>query len=85
MSDGKKILDDLENGKLPDIKTDANKKSKDLIRVRYSRPVEENIEAPMRNLTTRYSVFKYNEPKKQENKTGGVATKERKKEKAGEQ
>ena len=86
MSDGKKILDDLENGKLPDIKTNSDKKSKDLIWVRYSRPVDGNVEAPMPKANRNYSAFSANKKKKQGQKSGGgVATKERKTEKFGKQ
>ena len=80
MSDGKTILDDLEHGKLPDIKTNSNKKSKELIRVRYSRPLDENVGTAMTNTVRNYSVFRAEKKKKQEQKSGGgVATKERKK------
>lgn len=83
MSDGKKILDDLENGKLPDIKTNADKKSKELIRVRYSRPLDENVGTAMPKASRNCSVFRADKKKKQEQKSGGVTTKERKIKKTG--
>lgn len=56
MSDGKKILDDLENGKLPDIKTNSDKKSKDLIRVRYNRSCDTNESMTILEYTVCYSI-----------------------------
>lgn len=85
MSDGKKILDDLEKGKLPDIKTGSGKQSKDLIRVRYNKSDNESVWAPAYKTNRNFSVFSVDKQKKQGQKVSNFVTKDRKKEKTEKQ
>lgn len=54
MSDGKKILDDLENGKLPDIKKSSG--NKELTKVRYNRSCGTNESMTMLKNIVCYSI-----------------------------
>lgn len=80
--DAKKILADVENGKLPDIKTGAGKKGKDLTRVRYNRSFGQESETPLREYRAYHGLTRSDEKKKPDSSSAPkVAVKERKKEK----
>lgn len=85
--DAKKILSDLEKGKLPDIKTSSSNSNKDLTHVRYTHSYTQydSVDKDDGALYHSYCYFtcpptdRHEKPDSRTN--GGVAVKEQKKDK----
>lgn len=70
-SDAKKILHDLENGTLPDIKKNSGNSSNDLTRIRYNRSNAHSKSIPISESIMHNDVPRSVEHKKLRNYCGG--------------
>lgn len=74
--DAKRIVSDLESGKLPDIKKGAGDKGKDLTGVRYNKMYRSDKAGSILESTACYSISEPNEKAVREtHPKGGVAIK----------